>query len=113
MGYTSFNESKESQRTEPQVSLLLCIAPLLLPLAAIAGAAITLGLRADRVPDMVGICLCLSVLGILPAAILIGTCLLVCDVLYKQHRLIWLSLLGTTTVAAFILGLVVGPMFDF
>ena len=115
MESTKFKESTESQ-TAPQLWLLLRIAPLLLPLAAIAAAAIGFGLRIDRVPNMdnfVWILFGLSALGILPAAILIGTGLLLCDVLYKQQRLLWLSLLGIAGIAAVVLGLVVGPMMDF
>lgn len=116
MDSTKLKELTNLQSTVSQLWLCLRMAPLLLPLAAITASATSFGLRMDRVPDvdnLVWIVVCLSALGILPIAILVGAGLLLCDVLYKQQRLLWLSLLIIASVAAVVLGLLVGPMMDF
>ena len=119
MDSTSPSESTGTQpsvRFRPKIKHLPRSAPILLPVILIAATTVGFSIRIDRVPsfdNLIWILYGLLASGILPVGILTGLGLLGCDLAYGKLRPLWLSLLGITSLAAVILGLVVGPMLDF
>jgi len=113
------SESTSSQRSalfRPEIKHLPRIAPILLPIISIATTTLGFSFRIDRVPsfdNLVWVLYGLLASGILPVGIVIGVGLMVADVANEKLRPLWLSLLAITSVAAFVLGLVFGPMLDF